>query len=121
MISGKDCWSLSLQWGMSMHPMSGKELYTFDDMAPSLYHQLAQAASSNPQKIAVVDDWGRPTTYERLLSLTDDFAAYLASEKGLGHGSLIAILIQTDIDVVLSFKSKTKLGACRIPKHNKNR
>lgn len=115
MISGKDCWSLSLQWGMSMHPMSGKELYTFDDMAPSLYHQLAQAASSNPQKIAVVDDWGRPTTYERLLSLTDDFAAYLASEKGLGHGSLIALLMHADLEFVVSFYAISKLGAVCIP------
>ena len=84
-------------------------------MAPSLYHQLAQAASSNPQKIAVVDDWGRPTTYERLLSLTDDFAAYLASEKGLGHGSLIALLMHADLEFVVSFYAISKLGAVCIP------
>lgn len=115
MISGKDCWNVSLQRGMSTHSVSGKELYTFDDMAPSLYHQLVQTASSNPQKIAVVDDWGRPTTYGRLLSLTDDFAAYLAAEKGIGHGSLIALLMHADLEFVVSFYAISKLGAVCLP------
>lgn len=115
MISGKDCWNVSLQRGMSTHSVSGKELYTFDDIAPSLYHQLVQTASSNPQKIAVVDDWGRPTTYARLLFLTDDFAAYLAAEKGIGHGSLIALLMHADLEFVVSFYAISKLGAVCLP------
>ena len=115
MISGKDCWNLSLQRGMSMHSVSDRELYTFDDMAPSLYHQLAQTASSNPQAIAIVDDWGRPTSYERLLSLTDEFAAYLATEKNLGHGSLVALIMHADLEFVVAFYAISKLGAVCVP------
>lgn len=115
MISGKDCWSMTLQRGMSTHSVSGRTMYAFDDMAPSLYHQLVQSASSNPQATAVVDDWGRPTTYERLLSLTDDLAAYLASEKGLGHSSLIALLMHADLEFVVALYAISKLGAVCVP------
>ena len=115
MISGKDCWNVSLQHGMSMHSVSGRTMYAFDDMAPSLYHQLAHTASSYPQAIAVVDDWGRETTYERLLSLTDDLASYLASEKGLGHGSAIALLMHADLEFVVAFYAISKLGAVCVP------
>lgn len=121
MISGRDCWSLSLQRGMSTHSVSGKALYAFDDMAPSLYHQLAETASSNPRATAIVDDWGRRTTYGRLLSLTDDFAAYLASEKGLGHGSLIALLMHADLEFVVAFYAISKLGAVCVPLPTKYR
>lgn len=115
MISGKNCWSPSLQRGMSTRYVSGKELYAFDDMAPSLYHQLAQTASSYPQLTAIVDDWGRPTTYERLLSLTDDFAAFLATEKGLGHGSLVALIMHADLEFVVALYAISKLGAVCVP------
>ena len=63
MISGSRCWSQTIQRGMGSVVLSGREVYSFECMRPSLYHLLAETAARTPDAIAVVDDWGRKTSF----------------------------------------------------------
>ena len=72
--------------------LSGREVYSFEGMRPSLYHLLAETAARTPDAIAVVDDWGRKTSFAELLALVDYLAGLIVSEAkevfGRGFGNI---------------------------------
>lgn len=115
MIVGSRSWNASLQRDMSVKTIDGRKCYTFDDLAPSLYHQLANTASRLPDATAIIDDWGRPTTFARLLRLTDLLAAHLRERLGVARGAHVGLLMHADLEFVVSLYAISKLGAVCVP------
>lgn len=120
MIRGTDCWNLCLQRGMGEHEYGGHVVRTFDDMPESVYHLLLATASRTPGASAIVDDWGRATTFEGLLSRTDDLAAHLAG-IGVGRGSHVGLLMHADLEFAVALFAIAKLGAVCVPLPTKYR
>lgn len=111
MIRGADCWNANIQWGMAPHEIDGRVSYTFDDMPRSLYHLLGDSALRDPGAVAIVDDWGRRTTYDELLSRVDELAAFLHSAFGIGKGDHVGLLMHADLEFVVTFFAISKVGA----------
>ncbi len=121
MISGSRCWNQAIQRGMGTHVVSGREVYTFDDMRPSLYHLLADTAARTPEAVAVVDDWGRATTFAALLAHVDDLAGFLATEAQVVPGSRVGLLMHADLEFVVALFAISKAGAVCVPLPTKYR
>ena len=102
MISGSRCWSQTIQRGMGSVTLSGREVYSFEGMRPSLYHLLAETAARTPDAIAVVDDWGRKTSFAELLAHVDNLAGLLVSEAKVAPGSRVCLLMHADLEFVVA-------------------
>lgn len=111
MISGRDCWNVSVQGGMGARRLGGRDLYTFENMGPSLYHQLLDTAHRTPGAVAVVDDLGRRTTFAALLGLVDRLAAHLARRLGVMRGDHVGLLMHADLEFVVVLYACSKVGA----------
>lgn len=120
MIRGAECWNECLQLGMGPHPFGGHVVHTFDDMPESLYHLLLATADRTPDATAVVDDWGRATSFAALLAHVDRLAAHLAG-VGVGHGAHVGLLMHADLEFVVALFAIAKLGAVCVPLPTKYR
>ena len=100
---------------MTHRVIDGRERYVFTGMRPSLYHLLFDTAVRQPNSIAIVDDLGRTTSYERLLRLVDDFAAHLETVAGVRHGEHVGLLMYADLEFVVALFAISKIGAVCVP------
>ena len=115
MISGASCWNQSIQHGMRTMDVAGHEVYSFAGQKPSLYHLLEDTASRTPEATAIVDDWGRGTTFGRLFKYVNDLAGFLARDVRVGHGSRIGLLMHADLEFVVALFAISKIGATCVP------
>lgn len=120
MMRGADCWNAAVQRGMGPHVFGGRVVHTFDDMPESVYHALLLTAGRDPKAAAIVDDWGRVTSFEGLLARTDDLAAYLAG-LGVGRGLRVGVLMHADLEFAVALFAIAKLGATCVPLPTKYR
>lgn len=101
--------------------LSGREVYSFEGMRPSLYHLLAETAARTPDAIAVVDDWGRKTSFAELLAHVDNLAGLLVSEAKVAPGSRVGLLMHADLEFVVALFAISKAGATCVPVPTKYR
>ena len=101
--------------------LSGREVYSFECMRPSLYHLLAETAARTPDAIAVVDDWGRKTSFAELLAHVDNLAGLLVSEAKVAPGSRVGLLMHADLEFVVALFAISKAGATCVPVPTKYR
>lgn len=120
MISGSACWNLSTQRGMGPVIREGRVVRTFLDMPQSAYHALRDTARRTPDAAAIVDDWGRATTFSVLLARTDDLASHLAS-LGVSHGDHVGLLMHADLEFAVALYAISKIGAVCVPVPTKYR
>lgn len=114
MIVGSDCWSLSLQRGMTTRVFGGRSVRTFDDLPLSLYHALKRTVHRLPDAVAIVDDGGRPTRFSELLTMTDTLSLHL-SALGVGRGDRICLLMHAELGFVAALFAASRLGAVCVP------
>ena len=101
--------------------LSGREVYSFEGMRPSLYHLLADTAARTPDAIAVVDDWGRKTSFAELLAHVDNLAGLLVCEAKVAPGSRVGLLMHADLEFVVALFAISKAGATCVPVPTKYR
>ncbi|WP_455137765.1 class I adenylate-forming enzyme family protein [Thermophilibacter sp.] len=120
MIRGCSCWNRALQRDMVTRSFGGREVTTFRDLPQSLYHALAATAARTPDATAIVDDWGRPTSFSALLAHTDELAAHLAG-LGVGRGDHVGLLMHADLEFAVALFAIAKIGAVCVPVPTKYR
>lgn len=121
MISGASCWNRAIQRGMGAKDVAGRAVYTFLDAAPSLYDLLVATAARTPEACAIVDDWGRSTTFAQLKSYVDDLAGYLVANAGVSRGNRVGLLMHADVEFAVALFAISKAGAACVPVPTKYR
>lgn len=115
MMRGADFWDSALTCDMVECDLEGRIVLTYPDLAQSPYHALATTAARTPDATALVDDWGRPTSYGRLVALVDALADYLVGCKGVGRGVQVGLLCHADLEFVVALYAISKAGATCVP------
>ena len=121
MISGAKCWNQTIQHDMCQVEVGGREVYTFAGMEQSLYHLLAATAARTPNAVAIVDDWGRKTTFAQLLAHVDDLAGLLAHDVHVSRGNRVGLLMHADMEFAVALFAISKVGATCVPVPTKYR
>ena len=106
---------------MELQDIAGREVYTFKGMASSLYHLLRNTAERTPDAVAIVDDWGRKTTFGQLLARVDDLAGYLSANIRVAVGSRVGLLMHADLEFAVALFAISKTGATCVPVPTKYR
>jgi len=120
-ISGAKCWNQTIQHGMCQVGVAGHTVYTFAGMEQSLYHLLAATAARTPDAVAIVDDWGRKTTFAQLLDHVDDLAGLLVRDVHVVRGNRVGLLMHADMEFVVALFAISKVGATCVPVPTKYR
>ena len=76
----------------------------------NIYDTLKVTAERYPDKVGIIDANGQ-ITYADLRKRTDDLAAYLHHELGVGAGSRVAMMMVNSIDFCVVLYAVLKLGA----------
>ncbi|KAK0209285.1 AMP-binding protein [Desarmillaria ectypa] len=80
----------------------------------SIHSAFEFSARSNPTQAAVVDHFGNSLSYRELDRLSLRLASYLRS-WGVGHGSLVALVVHRSIPQVVAILGVLRAGAAYIP------
>ena len=106
---------------MELQDIAGREVYTFTGMAPSLYHLLLNTARRTPDAVAIVDNWGRKTTFAQLINSVDELAGFLVANVGVCAGRRVGLLMHADLEFVVALFAISKTGAACVPVPTKYR
>ncbi len=100
---------------MSHLDVSGRDVYTFSSMKPTLYAQLAATVARTPDAVAIVDDWGHHITFAQLMHRVDDLAGYICTNPSVHQGDRIGLLMHADSEFVVALYAISKMGGTCVP------
>ena len=116
MIDGNILWDKSLTQDMVQKQFTDfRSVMTFPDLPANLYEALKRTANAYPDKIALVDNYGRQYTYRRFEELCLELAAYLYWKKGVREGGHVGIMMYNCIEFCVSFLALSRIGAVAVP------
>lgn len=82
---------------------------------PGTYWSLVEtAAQTHPDRVVLVDDFGRSLTNSQLLDAATSTAAALA-DRGVGDGSVVTWQLPTTLETMVVMAALTRLGAVQNP------
>lgn len=116
MYNGNSLWDELMTSDMidrKVSPM--KKICTYPDTEDNLYLVLNRTAVSNPNKVAIVDNYNREYTYNNLLKKVDAFSSYLKLISGVKYQDHVALMLYNSIEFCVAFLALSKLGAITIP------
>ncbi|RGX56107.1 long-chain fatty acid--CoA ligase [Anaerotruncus sp. AF02-27] len=108
-------WPEEMEKDLAAREIGGRQVVTFPGLPPSIYHALSASAARNPDKTALVDNWGRPYSYAMLLRLTNQFAGLLHHNFGVRKGDHIGLMLYNSVEFCISFLALCKIGAVTVP------
>ena len=98
MQSGNLLWDEQYTHDMLLVKHRDRYELTYPNLPENMDDVLAATAEAFPDKIAIVDDFGRETTFRQLREKTIDFANTLSRELGVGKGSRVGILLYNSLE-----------------------
>jgi fatty-acyl-CoA synthase/long-chain acyl-CoA synthetase len=119
MINGSFLWDKVGFSDMEWTNIGDQAVYTYRKIPASLYCSVAGRARKFPGKTAVVTDNGTRYSYGRLISMTDEFAAFLSEKYSIGRGGKAAILFFSGIEYCIALLALNRLGASTVLFPNK--
>ena len=87
-------------------------------MNMSIYQQFYKISQLNKSKLFVIDNESR-FTFGQISKLVDKFSYYLKNEIGLNEGDSVALLLNNQVEFVISLLSLNKLGMVTVPVNNR--
>lgn len=123
MIYGNDLWPNKFIQDMKKIKVSNRYIETYENLPNNLYDVLLSAASTDPDKIAIIDNYDRKYSYSKIVKLVDQFSSYLYNIAAVQRGSHVALMLYNSIEFCVAYLSLSKLGAVTIPlpsKYKKN-
>ena len=116
MYYGTELWKNQISFQLIHQKLAdGREIVTFPDMPCNLYEALSNTTMLYPDKIAIIDNFGRPYSYSHLKEKIDCFSSYLKYRHGIEKKSRVALMLYNSIEFCVAFLSLSKLGAITIP------
>ncbi|MBE1549397.1 acyl-coenzyme A synthetase/AMP-(fatty) acid ligase [Mycobacterium sp. OAS707] len=83
-------------------------------MSGTYWGLVEAAAQTHPERIVLVDDYGRSLTNEELRDASERTAAALA-ERGVGDGTMVSWQLPTTLETMVVMVALTRLGAVQNP------
>ncbi len=115
MQSGNLLWDEHYTHDMLLVKHRDRYELTYPSLPENMDDVLAATAEAFPDKIAIVDDFGRETTFRQLREKTIDFANTLSRDLGVGKGSRVVILLYNSLEFCVAFYALCRLGAITVP------
>lgn len=115
MISGSVLWPAETVNGLRLQKIGGKTVEIYDDTPATLYHALRETVLRNPEKTALVDNWGKHFSYGELLRRVDALALFLQANHAVVKGVRVGLLLFNSVEFCVSFLALVKLGAITVP------
>ena len=83
-------------------------------MSETYWALVETAAQQHPDRVVLVDDYGRSLTNEQLRAAAMRTAASLA-ERGVGQGTIVSWQLPTTLETMVVMVALTRLGAIQNP------
>jgi fatty-acyl-CoA synthase/long-chain acyl-CoA synthetase len=119
MINGSYLWDKTRFSDMEWLKAGDQRVYTYREIPASLYCSVTDRARKFREKTAVVTDNGTRYSYSRLLSMTDEFSAFLSEKYSIAYGSKTALLFYSGIEYCVALLALNRLGAPAVLLPNK--
>ena len=122
MVNGNKLWGEKCVSNMIKKAISDKrEIYTYLNIPDSLYHSLQRTAKAYPDKTAIVDNYGRSYTFGGIMQRTEELAAYLHCDRGIGQRSHVGLMMYNCVEFCIALLAVSRLGAVAVPLPSKFR
>lgn len=115
MVSWQAHWPEEIWNDMQIKKIGTKEVTTFPNLQPSLYHTLVCSANQFGEKTAIIDNWNRNYSFSSFLQMVDQFASYIHWKNRIKKGSHIGLMMYNSIEFCVAFLALNKLGAVAVP------